>query len=90
MAEIVLFQHANFRGAHKHLYGSEPNLAAPEDNFFNDKISSFVIVSGTWQFFRDVNYGVPASNVFGPGRYAWVEGVGIPNDSISSVRRVSG
>lgn len=89
MSEIVLFEHANFHGAHKHLYGSESNLAASDDNFFNDKISSFVITSGSWQFFRDVNFTGPASNVFGVGRFGWVENVGIPNDSISSIRRIS-
>ena len=89
MSEIILFQHTNFRGAHKHLYGSESNLNASDDNFFNDKISSFVIKEGTWQFFRDVNFSGPASNVFSVGRYNWVESFGIPNDSISSVRRVS-
>jgi hypothetical protein len=89
MSEVVLFEHANFHGAHKHLYGSEPNLNAADDNYFNDKISSFVITSGSWQFFRDANFSGPASNVFGVGRFNWVETVGIPNDSISSVRRVS-
>jgi Beta/Gamma crystallin len=89
MSEIVLFEHTNFRGGHKHLFVSEPNLASPEDSFFNDKISSFVIVTGQWQFFRDINYTGPASRVFGPGVYNWVESIGIPNDSISSVRRVS-
>ncbi len=88
MAEIILFEHINFHGAHKHLYGSEANLAAADDNFFNDKISSFVITSGRWQFFRDINYSGPASGVFGPGRYNWVENVGISNDSVSSVRFV--
>ncbi|WP_420800207.1 beta/gamma crystallin-related protein [Paraburkholderia tagetis] len=89
MSEIVLFEHINFHGAHKHLYSSEPNLASPDDNFFNDKISSFVVLSGSWQFFRDINFTGPASGIFGPGRYNWVENVGIPNDSISAVRRVS-
>ena len=89
MSEVVLFEHANFHGAHKHLYGSEPNLNAGDDNYFNDKISSFVITSGSWQFFRDANFAGPASNVFGVGRFNWVETVGIPNDSISSVRRVT-
>ena len=88
MSEVVLFEHANFHGAHKHLYGSESNLNASDDNFFNDKISSFVVTSGSWQFFRDSNFSGPASNVFGVGRFNWVETVGIPNDSISSVRRV--
>ena len=89
MAEIILFEHINFHGAHKHLYGSESNLAASDDSSFNDKISSFVINSGTWQFFRDTNFAGPASTVLGPGRYNWVENFGIPNDSISSVRRVT-
>ena len=89
MAEIILFEHINFHGAHKHLYGSESNLAAGDDNFFNDRLSSFVITSGTWQFFRDINFSGPASNVFGPGRYNWVENIGIPNDTVSSIRRVS-
>ena len=47
------------------------------------------MTSGTWQFFRDSNFVGPASNVLGPGNYNWVESVGIPNDSVSSVRRVS-
>jgi hypothetical protein len=66
------------------------NLAASDDNYFNDKISSFVVVtSGRWQFFRDSNFSGPASNVYGPGNYNWVEAVNIPNDSVSSVRRIA-
>lgn len=89
MSEIILFEHSNFHGAHKHLYGDESNLAAADDNFFNDKVSSFVITSGSWQFFRDINFSGPASVVIGPGRYNWVESVGIPNDSVSSVRKIT-
>lgn len=87
MAEIVLFEHANFHGAHKHLYDSETNLNATDDNFFNDKVSSFVVLSGRWRFFRDADFRGPASRIFGPGRYNWVEAEDIPNDSISSVQR---
>jgi hypothetical protein len=89
MSEIVMFEHINFRGGHRHLYASESNLAAGDDRFFNDRISSFVIVSGSWQFFRDINFSGPGSNVLGPGLYNWVENVGIPNDSISSIRRIN-
>lgn len=84
MAEIVLFEHINFHGAHKHLFTSEPNLNAIDDNFFNDAVFSFVVISGTWQFSRDANFAGPDSIPFGPGVYNWVEDVGIPNDSISS------
>ncbi|WP_425147145.1 beta/gamma crystallin-related protein [Deinococcus sp.] len=86
MGHIILFEHANLHGAHKHLFGSEENLNADDDNFFNDRVSSFVILEGHWQFFTNWRFKEPASNVFGPGVYNWVEDVGIPNDSISSVR----
>ncbi|HEX8612959.1 MAG TPA: beta/gamma crystallin-related protein [Telluria sp.] len=89
MAEVVLYQHRDFRGREKHLYGSEANLNTWSDNFFNDRISSFVVVSGHWKFYRDTNYRGPASRTFGPGRYSWVEAADIPNDSISSVRLMS-
>ncbi|CUI07445.1 hypothetical protein BN2497_9667 [Janthinobacterium sp. CG23_2] len=45
-----------------------------------------MVVSGRWKVYRDSNYRGPASCVFGPGRYSWVEAADIPNDSISSVR----
>ena len=86
MAHVILFEHRNFHGAHKHLFRSEDNLNAGDDNFFNDRTSSFVIVEGRWQFFRDSGFNNPSSNVFGPGLYDWVEDHGIPNDSISSAR----
>lgn len=90
MAEIILFEHINFHGAHKHLFTSEPNLNASDDNFFNDAVSSFVVVSGWWQFSRDADYNGPDSQWFGPGIYNWVENVGVPNDSVSSVAHVGG
>ena len=43
-AHIILFEHANFHGAHKHVFLEEANLNADDDKFFNDKTSSFVIV----------------------------------------------
>lgn len=88
MAHIILFEHSNFHGAHKHVFADEPNLDAGDDNFFNDRTSSFVILEGVWQFFRDRDFGNPASNPLGPGLYSWVENVGIPNDSVSSLRVV--
>ena len=88
MAHLILFEHRNFHGAHKHIFRSEDNLNAGDDSFFNDKTSSFVILDGRWQFFRDSGFNNPASNVFGPGIYDWVEAHGIPNDSISSVKLV--
>ncbi|OTY65078.1 hypothetical protein BK746_00025 [Bacillus thuringiensis serovar yosoo] len=87
-AQVILFEHANFRGAHKHVFNQESNLNAPDDNFFNDKVSSIVIISGQWQFYRDWNFQNPYPYILGPGTYPWVEAVGIKNDDMSSLRSV--
>jgi hypothetical protein len=89
MAELILFEHVNFEGAHRHFFTSDNDLGSFWDIHtqqpFNDITSSFVVLSGKWQFSRDADYGGPDSNIFGPGIYNNVEEVGIQNDSISSV-----
>lgn len=55
---------------------------------WNDQISAIIVVSGTREFFRDINFGGPSKQL-GPGYYPWVEAVGIPNDSISSFKAIS-
>jgi hypothetical protein len=47
MAHIILFEHINFHGSHKHVLGKEPNLNADDDDFFNDRVSSMAILEGT-------------------------------------------
>jgi hypothetical protein len=89
MYEITLFEHRDLRGAHRHLFQSEPDLGNRDDSYFNERVSSFVISSGQWQFFTDPSFVHPASNPLGPGVYAWVEDFNIPNDSISSVKCIS-
>ena len=88
VAQVILFQHANFHGAHKHVFVEEANLNAGDDNSFNDQVSSMVIVEGSWTFWRDANFSEPASRTLGPGIYSFVEQFGIPNDSISSLSSV--
>jgi len=88
MAHVILFEHINFHGAHKHIFASESNLAAGDDSFFNDRTSSIVVLSGTWEFFRDINF-VDFEARLAQGLYPNVTTVGIANDSVSSVRRVS-
>ena len=53
---------------------------------WNDKISSVVVVSGTWQFFEHAGFG-GASTIVGPGYYQFVEDpqFNFQNDSISSI-----
>ncbi len=86
MSEIILFEHTNFHGAHKHVFGSEANLNAADDNFFNDKVSSIAVLSGNWQLYRDTGFGFQYSKILGPGLYPWVAGVDIKNDDLSSLK----
>jgi hypothetical protein len=91
MAHVILFEHANFHGAHKHVFTREPNLNAGDDNFFNDKVSSFHILSGLWVFYRDSQFQNPyaGGTEFGPAiDGSWVEALGIKNDDMSSLRSV--
>ena len=85
-AHCVLFEHINFRGAHKHVVAEEPNLAASDDWFFNDRTSSVVVLSETWQFFRHINFVDPYPRTLGPGLHPWVVNIGIRNDDLSSLR----
>jgi hypothetical protein len=84
---IILYEHTNFRGAHKHIVGrDEADLHA---DGWGDRVSSIQVVNGSWQFFQHVNF---AGNVrtLGPGSYPSASAAGISNDSLSSVRRVPG
>jgi hypothetical protein len=33
MAHVILFEHRNFHGAHKHVFMAEANLNASDDSF---------------------------------------------------------
>ncbi len=83
---IIVFQHANFRGHHRHIFGMEHNLNHPEDRSLNDQISSFMVLSGTWKLYRHSNFRVGMGSEYAPGAYRWVEAVGVKNDQMSSLR----
>jgi len=55
---------------------------------FNDKLSSFVVNSGGWRLYKHINFIGPVGRVFRRGVYNWVENYGVPNDSVSSLRKV--
>ena len=85
MAAIVLFTDRNFQGGSGTFTTSVPNLV----NFnLNDAVSSFKILEGRWEFYRDVDFQNSYGRVLGPGEYAWVEDIGIQNDNMSSLRPV--
>jgi Beta/Gamma crystallin len=83
---VILFEHANYHGAHKHVLRDEANLNASDDHFFNDKVSSFIVFSGQWEFFRDYDFQNPYGVVLSKDIYSFVENVGIKNDDMSSLR----
>jgi hypothetical protein len=80
--ELVVYWDINFGGES---WRTNLNYSYVGDHW-NDQISSIIVVSGTWQFWRDAGFsGVGDSPwILTPGYYPWVEAVGIPNDTISS------
>ena len=85
MAEMIVFADSNFRGASGSFTQDLPNVG----NFWNDKITSAKVISGTWQMFADTNFN-GRSVTLPPGEYPnlAISPGGINNDSISSVRIV--
>jgi hypothetical protein len=83
MAAVELYNDSNFRGK---LVETNSDTANVGDSV-NDRVTSIIINEGTWKFFTDSQYrGVSAD--FGPGRHPNI-GLGtIPNDSITSFRRI--
>jgi len=86
LGHLILFEHGSFHGRHRHIFNSEDNLNAEEDSDFNDRVSSIVVVSGNWRFFRNFNFDDAYPAILGPGIYRSVSAVGILNDDISSVQ----
>lgn len=82
-AAVELYDDSNFR---KRLVSTDSGTRNVGNNV-NDRVTSIVINQGRWRFYTDSNFrGVSAD--LGPGRYPNI-GLGIiPNDSISSFRRV--
>jgi hypothetical protein len=99
MGEIILYVDKDFGGLHTHLFDTTPdftqlsltgvNTGLPDGVSWNDQVSSFVILSGTWQFFVDVDFGRQQGGDLGPGSYSWIEDYGMDNDAISSVKLIS-
>jgi hypothetical protein len=86
--QAIVFEDFNMTGSHTHLFTSDPDLTKM-DKFWNDKISSIVVISGTWTFLEDpVGAGdQPNKSVtLGPGVYPDVTREGIDDNSISQVR----
>jgi hypothetical protein len=83
LPEVIVFWDINFGGES---WRTNLNYSYVGGHW-NDQISSIIVVSGTWQFWRNANFQPGPGDrdwILGPGYYSWVEAVGIPNDQISS------
>lgn len=78
----TLYSDANFGGSSFQVTGDQlSNLG-----FFNDATSSLTIDEGTWEFFTEANFQGQRV-VLTPNSYSGITEAGLPNDSISSLRR---
>jgi hypothetical protein len=76
---IAIFEHTNYCGRMVVLTSSNPDFTKIN---FNDKVSSLIVIKGTWTGFRDTNYqGDTGTYTAG----AYVSNVA-PNDTMSSIR----
>jgi hypothetical protein len=101
-AHMALFEHAHFRGAHRHVFQEVDSfyrldrLPPPPpggiDQSFDNKTSSMVVFLGNWKTFADPGADLGLSKPFLPilgfGLYENLPD-GIDNDAISSVTPVT-
>lgn len=97
--EVILFEHANFRGAHRHVFQAEEDLNAtaavpagtpgPAGGPF-DKRTSSMVVRGTWLIYTEQHLTGPERKV-GPGVYPDVQKppLKLGNDKIRSLEPAS-
>ena len=91
---ILLFEDRNFGGRVRDIENAHPDLSTINDLNFDERASSFAILSGNWCFYQNPRFADPFMHgnkplILGPGSYNWVEDFGIKNDDISSLKVVS-
>jgi Beta/Gamma crystallin len=86
-----LFWDENFDGYIHGFNVDIPNLekvaAKNPGSNWNDETSSIIVFEGTWLFFEHIEYKGLSIDL-GPGRYPNITQLGLPDNSISSLKRV--
>jgi hypothetical protein len=82
--EVVICEHINFGGVNERTNLNWYYVGG----WWNDRISSIIVVSGTWRFYEHWHYEGRYWDLT-PNYYPWVEAVGIPNDLISSFQVIA-
>ena len=85
--EIVIYEHGHFN-ANQEGWEFRTNLNYLNLGSLNDKASSCIVVSGTWELFNNTHYDPAAGKwTLGPGYYPVFDGGATPlNDSLTSFR----
>ena len=84
LPELVVYDHAGFKGAYARTNLSFHYLG----DYWNDRISSLVIVSGVWRFYRDEYYGGDHWDL-SPGFYECFFTDAGPDDVVSSFQAIA-
>jgi Beta/Gamma crystallin len=84
LPEIVVYDHVGFKGAYARTNLSFHFLG----DFWNDRISSVIVVNGVWRFYRDEYYKGDYWDL-GPGFYECFFNEAGPDDVVSSFQAIA-
>jgi hypothetical protein len=84
LPELIIYDHTGFKGAYARTNLSYHFLG----NFWNDRISSLIVVSGVWRFYRDEYYKGDHWDL-GPGFYESFFSAAGPDDVVSSFKAIA-
>lgn len=88
---ILVFEDHDFQGRWRLIEAADANLWKKDNSFWDDRISSFAVLSGNWGLFRHPHFQEAYQNTttnqsfFGPGLYNRVEYYGIEDNKVSSL-----
>ncbi|HEY0369595.1 MAG TPA: beta/gamma crystallin-related protein [Chthoniobacterales bacterium] len=83
LPEVVIYDHVGFKGAYARTNLSFHFLG----DYWNDRISSLIVVSGVWRFYRDEYYKGDHWDL-GPGFYECFFTEAGPDDVVSSFQAI--
>ena len=84
LPELIVYDHVGFKGAYARTNLSFHFLG----DFWNDRISSLIVVSGVWRFYRDEYYKGDYWDL-GPGFYECFFTEAGPDDVVSSFQAIA-
>lgn len=84
LPELIIFDHTGFKGAYARTHLSFHYIG----DYWNDRISCIIVVSGVWRFYRDEYYKGPHWDL-GPGYYESFFSEKGPDDVVSSFQAIS-